>query len=249
LAAVPRLLVLLVALALVAPLAACGSDEEKDEPGKGERAATTAERREQTATTSAQEQAEGCRRVPRPRPKAAQDLSAPKLKLNPDRTYRATVDTSCGRFTITLDVDRAPKTAASFVYLARRGLFDDTTFHRIVPGFVIQGGDPRGTGQGGPGYSVVEAPPGDTAYTRGVVAMAKTATEEPGTSGSQFFVVTGEDVDLPPEYALLGKVTSGFDTVATIASEPLDAANPNPDRRESPARPVVIRAVTITESR
>ena len=103
-----------------------------------------------------------------------------------------------------------------------------------MPGFVIQGGDPAGDGTGGPGYSVVEAPPADLAYTKGVVAMAKTAVEDPGTSGSQFFVVTGEDAQLPPEYALLGKVTEGQDVVDLIGVAPVGrrraARRPDRDR-------------------
>src|SRR5690606_38093383 len=117
-----------------------------------------------------------------------------------------------------LDTRNNPKTAASFEHLAKEGVFDGTWFHRIVPGFVIQGGDPEGTGMGGPGYSVVEAPPQNAEYTRGVVAMAKTAVEQPGTSGSQFFVVTGADAGLPPEYAIVGKVTGGMKVVRTIES-------------------------------
>ena len=106
---------------------------------------------------------------------------------------------------------------------------------------MIQGGDPQGNGQGGPGYSVVEAPPEDLAYTKGVVAMAKTALEEPGTSGSQFFVVTGEDAQLPPEYALLGKVTKGQDVVDLIGVAPV-----GPD--EQPLEPIVMTKVTVSES-
>jgi peptidyl-prolyl cis-trans isomerase B (cyclophilin B) len=249
---VPRPVCLLAALALTAPVAACGSDEEKEPPGKGRGEATTAPEGRGGTAPAGGAGAGGpreCRRVRRPPPKRAQDLRAPRQRLDSDRTHRAIVDTNCGRFTITLDVERAPRTSASFAYLARRGFFDGTTFHRIVPGFVIQGGDPRGTGQGGPGYSVVETPPGDATYTQGVVAMAKEPTAEAGTSGSQFFVVTGPDAQLPPDYAVLGKVTAGLDTVERIASEPVDAANPNPDLRERPTRPVVIGAITITESR
>ena len=88
----------------------------------------------------------------------------------------AAVETSCGTFEIALDTRGSPKTVSSFVHLAREGLYDDTIFHRIVPGFVIQGGDPLGTGRGGPGYSVDEVPPSDTVYTKGTVAMAKTAS-------------------------------------------------------------------------
>jgi cyclophilin family peptidyl-prolyl cis-trans isomerase len=123
----------------------------------------------------------------------------------------------------------------------RQGFYDGLTFHRIVAGFVIQGGDPLGNGQGGPGYSVVEAPPSTTRYTSGVVAMAKTAAERPGTSGSQFFVVTGDDVGLPPEYAVAGKVTSGMATVTKIG------AIPAPDPQNAPEEPVVISKATLAE--
>jgi cyclophilin family peptidyl-prolyl cis-trans isomerase len=126
--------------------------------------------------------------------------------------------TSCGSFTIRLDQKENPKTAASFASLVREDFYDGLTFHRVVPEFVIQGGDPAGNGSGGPGYSVEEAPPSDQAYTKGVVAMAKTGAEPPGTSGSQFFVVTGEDVGLPPEYAVAGEVTEGIETVDAIAA-------------------------------
>ena len=105
----------------------------------------------------------------------------------------AVVETSCGTFDIALDTKRAPKTANSFAFLAEEGFYDDLTFHRIVPGFVIQGGDPLGTGTGGPGYSVDEKPPANLAYTKGIVAMAKSSAEPPGSSGSQFYVVTGAD--------------------------------------------------------
>ena len=126
------------------------------------------------------------------------------------------VETNCGNFTIALDEDAAPKTVASVAGLAEDGFYDDTTFHRIIPGFVIQGGDPTATGTGGPGYSTVDTPKETTTYTKGVVAMAKTPMEAPGTSGSQFFVVTGDDIGLPPEYAVIGKVTEGLDVVSKI---------------------------------
>ena len=117
---------------------------------------------------------------------------------------------------MTLDPELAPNTAPSLVALAEEGYFDDTIFHRVVPGFVIQGGDPTQSGSGGPGYSTVDVPPSDAAYTRGVVAMAKSGAEAPGTAGSQFFVVTGADAGLPPEYAIVGEVTEGMDTVERI---------------------------------
>jgi peptidyl-prolyl cis-trans isomerase B (cyclophilin B) len=245
-----RALALLASLLVAASAAACGSDEEdKKEPGKRGQA-TTRERDRGNATTAAPggaPQAE-CRRVPRPRPKGRQRIRKPDLELETDKTYRAIVDTSCGRFTITLDVERAPRTAASFVYLARRGFYDNLTFHRIVPGFVIQGGDPLGNGQGGPGYSVVESPPRDVRYTRGTVAMAKTEVEEPGTSGSQFYVVTATDAQLPADYAVLGQVSGGQEVVRRIGVVPTDQTNRDPALRDRPLQAVVIRTITITES-
>jgi peptidyl-prolyl cis-trans isomerase B (cyclophilin B) len=185
------------------------------------------------ATTAAQ-LPEGCSQVQAPAPKQV-NLSAPKETLQGPAT--ATVETSCGSFAIALDTEKAPKTASSFAYLAREGVYNDTVFHRIVPGFVIQGGDPAGTGSGGPGYSVDEPPPRDLSYTQGVVAMAKTAAEPPGRSGSQFFVVTVPDAGLTPDYALLGKVSSGLDVVQRI--EQLGTPS------GTPRSPVVIRSVTI----
>ena len=138
----------------------------------------------------------------------------------------------------------APKTGGSFLSLVHRKFFDGLTFHRIVPGFVIQGGDPQGTGQGGPGYSVVEAPPQSVQYRRGTAAMAKTQTEPPGTSGSQFFVVvapnaSGPPFSLPPDYALLGKVTKGLDVVQRIGVLPIDPST------ETPRQPVVITSAKL----
>jgi peptidyl-prolyl cis-trans isomerase B (cyclophilin B) len=246
-----RPLALLAVLVLAAVVGGCGGGDDKTDTGKkaaGNPATTATQQR--TATTPPRRGGlTRCIKVASPRPKPAQKLPKPTLKLDPDKTYEAVLDTSCGRFTVTLDVKQAPKTSASFVYLAKRGFYDNTIFHRIVAGFVIQGGDPRGTGQGGPGYSVVEAPPRDVKYTKGVVAMAKTEIEDPGTSGSQFYVVTADDAQLPPEYALLGKVTAGQDVVDRIAVVKTDVTNPDPARQERPLNPVVLRTVTINESK
>ncbi|MGA9635035.1 MAG: peptidylprolyl isomerase [Solirubrobacterales bacterium] len=176
----------------------------------------------------------GCTKVSAPAPKQVH-LARPTRTLHSPAT--ATVETSCGSFKIALETKRAPKTTSSFAYLARRGFYDDTAFHRIVPGFVVQGGDPTGTGTGGPGYFVDEPPPRDLSYTRGIVAMAKSPAEPPGRSGSQFFVVTEADAGLTPDYALLGRVTSGFDVVQRI--EQLGTAS------GKPKLPVVIRRITI----
>ena len=198
---------------------------------------------EATATPQAAATTEaGCKQVDQPQPKGEQHLAKPKLKLDPSKTWVATVATSCGTFKITLDVKRAPKTASAFASLARKKFFDGLTFHRIVAGFVVQGGDPLGNGQGGPGFSVREAPPSDLSYTRGVVAMAKTASEPAGTSGSQFFVVTAEDAQLPPDYALLGQVTEGQDVVDRLGAVPSDATT------GAPVEPVVIDSIRVTSS-
>lgn len=126
--------------------------------------------------------------------------------------------TSRGTFTVGLDTARAPLAANNFAYLARSGFYDGLGFHRIVPGFVIQGGDPNGDGTGGPGYTVVERPDPSTVYTAGTVAMAKGPNEARGASGSQFFIVTARDrVDLPPDYAVVGRVVSGEAVVEEIS--------------------------------
>jgi peptidyl-prolyl cis-trans isomerase B (cyclophilin B) len=181
----------------------------------------------------------GCKQVAQPQPKPDQKLARPKLRLSPSKTSVATIATSCGNFDITLDVKDSPKTSASFASLAGKRFYDGTSFHRVVPGFVIQGGDPKGDGSGGPGYKVVEAPPKNVKYTPGVVAMAKTQFEASGTSGSQFFVVTGTKYQFAPEYALLGKITGGQATVDRIAAVDANAQS------GAPVSPVRIDSVRV----
>jgi len=159
--------------------------------------------------------AAGCEEVQPPEPKNV-SFKAPKQTVEKGEELTAVVETSCGTFDIALDSDRAPKIVNSFVFLSEEGFYDGLDFHRVVPEFVIQGGDPLGNGSGGPGYTVVEKPPANLAYTKGVVAMAKGGTDPPGSAGSQFFVVTGADAGLPPEYALLGNVSEGIDVVEWI---------------------------------
>src|SRR5262249_32616580 len=144
-----------------------------------------------TTTTSTTSTAQnGCPVAPAPASLKAKTEKKPTAKLAADKVYDVTMDTNCGSFTIRLDQAQSPNAAASFVSLVQAGYFDKTIFHRIVPGFVIQGGDPTATGTGGPGYETVDKPPKNASYTHGVVAMAKTATEPAGTAGSQFFIVT-----------------------------------------------------------
>ena len=217
-AARPRLLALLALC--TALLVACGDDDED------------------STTTSAS--AGECAEVEAPTPKD-EKFRHPEPVLKRGEPAIATVETSCGSFVIELDTKGSPKTANSFAFLAEEGFYDGTIFHRIAPGFVIQGGDPQGTGTGGPGYSVTEPPPEDTTYARGLVAMAKTAVDPPGTSGSQFFVVTAPaDAGLPPDYAVLGRVTEGMDVVETI-SRLGDPAT------EKPLQTVTIDSIAISE--
>ncbi len=182
----------------------------------------------------------GCEAVDAPDAREPGSNEAPDQGLDAGTTHTLTFETNCGSFVVALDPETAPNTAASLVALAEKGYFDDTIFHRVVPGFVIQGGDPTQTGAGGPGYSTVDVPPPDAAYTKGVVAMAKTGTEPSGTSGSQFFVVTGADAGLPPNYAIVGEVTEGMDTV-----ERIDALGVGDG---PPSQAVVVASVTVGTS-
>ncbi len=214
------LLVLIVSLAL---LAGCGGSDSAGD-----------------TTESVATGVDECAGVEAPAARDPEPGEAPTEPLDSSKTYTLTFDTSCGSFTITLDQELAPNTAPSLVALANDGYFDDTIFHRVVPGFVIQGGDPTQSGSGGPGYSTVDAPPAEAAaYTKGVVAMAKSEVEAPGTGGSQFFVVTSEtaaDV-LTPDYSIVGEVTEGMDTVERIAA--LGVGN------GPPSQPVVVNTVTV----
>jgi cyclophilin family peptidyl-prolyl cis-trans isomerase len=210
-----------VVIALV--LAGCGGDSDDATGGDGSSGSTE------------------CTSVDAPDAREDGGQTKPEQPLDPDTTYTLTFSTNCGDFTVTLDQKTAPETSASLVALAKAGFYDDTIFHRIVPGFVIQGGDPTATGTGGPGYQTVDQPPSDAAYTKGVFAMAKGASDPPGAAGSQFFVVTGADVGLPPEYAIAGEVTQGLGVVETIGTLGDPAT-------EQPTEPVVISTVTVTES-
>jgi cyclophilin family peptidyl-prolyl cis-trans isomerase len=206
-------------LALVLVLAACGGGGSKESQG---------------TTTDAN----GCTSVEQPKP-AARKAAKPTKGLDPSKTYAVTFHTNCGSFTVDLAVKTAPGATASFVSLARKGFYDNTIFHRIVPGFIIQGGDPTASGLGGPGYSTVDKPPPTARYTLGTVAMAKTQAEAPGTSGSQFFVVTAQDAQLPPDYAIVGEVKDGLDTVTKIGG----LGDPS---TEQPTEVVEIQKATVS---
>ncbi len=159
----------------------------------------------------------------------------PAMAIDTNKTYTATVNTNHGSFEITFFPAEAPKTVNNFVCLAKSGFYDNTTFHRVVPGFVIQGGDPEGTGRGGPGYRFDDEPV-KRQYNRGIVAMANAG---PNTNGSQYFVCL-DNVNLPPAYTIFGEVTKGMDVVDKIAAVPINGS--------SPVEPVTVSTVTISES-
>jgi len=232
----PRLLpALIVLLSLAFAALGCGGDDGGSTSTGATGAAATAGA--STAPDSAATAA--CQDVSAPAPKQV-DEQPPSARLKPDADYAVTLKTSCGDIRIRLDQAAQPRTAASFAHLVRDGFYDGLTFHRVAPGFVIQGGDPAGDGTGGPGYSIREAPPERAQYTRGVVAMAKTQLERAGTSGSQFFIVTAQDAGLPPDYAVIGRVVGGMGTVDRIEAIPADA-------NQRPQRPVVIEQATLSE--
>jgi cyclophilin family peptidyl-prolyl cis-trans isomerase len=171
-------------------------------------------------------------------PKRQRFDGPPPTCIDPSRRYTAEMVTSKGTIRIALDPAAAPNTVNSFVFLARYHYYEGIVFHRVIPGFVLQGGDPTGTGSGGPGYQFDDELPKPGRYELGSLAMANAG---PNTNGSQFFIISGPSgIRLPPQYSLFGKVVSGLDVVAAI-----DAIG---TRSGSPTEQVVIESVTITES-
>jgi peptidyl-prolyl cis-trans isomerase B (cyclophilin B) len=230
---------ILSALLCVFALAFAGCGDDEDDSGSSDRPENT----EQKAAEPPAEETAACEEVAQPAPRDGGGQKKPGRGLEPDKTYEVVLQTSCGAITIRLDQKTSPQAAASFAALARSGFFADTIFHRIVPGFVIQGGDPTASGSGGPGYSTRDSVPPNAAYDPGVVAMAKAGTEPAGTAGSQFFVVTGEGAGLTPDYALLGKVTKGMDVVQAIG----ELGDPASGGTGTPLQSVVIEGAKVRE--
>jgi cyclophilin family peptidyl-prolyl cis-trans isomerase len=168
----------------------------------------------------------------------------PPMCIDPARTYTAEVRTSKGTFTIALAAATAPRTVNNFVVLARYHYYDGVPFHRIIPGFVVQGGDPTATGSGNPGYRFEDELPRAGQYKLGSVAMANSG---PNTNGSQFFVVTGPSgASLQPNYSLFGEVTDGFQVVQAI--EAVGIGTPGDPNVGRPTEVVTIESITIRES-
>ena len=226
-----------LAVALVMTASACGSDDSG--AAVAEPPAATDPAPGDTAGTADAGSAD-CPPVDGADEQTQQFDAAPPTCLEAGATYEAVVTTNQGEFTIQLDPDSAPVAANNFVFLARNQYFDDTICHRIIPNFVVQCGDPTGTGTGGPGYTIVDEPPAPGEYEIGSIAMAKTSA--PDSGGSQFFIITGTDgTALPPDYSLFGQVTAGFDTaVAAMAA----AGTPSGE----PSAPIEIQSVRIVQS-
>jgi peptidyl-prolyl cis-trans isomerase B (cyclophilin B) len=234
-------------IALVLLIAGCGSSSSSSSSSTAAGSTTSTAAGGSTSSTTPSAGTAPCQSVALPAPKGTQHVPPPHLTLDPSRTYTVTVVTNCGTFAFTLDVKQSPKTSASFYYLVKRGFYNGLTFHRVAAGFVIQGGDPAGNGTGGPGYTVVEAPPQNTQYVLGDVAMAKTEAQPAGASGSQFFIVTAanatQSAGLTPDYALAGKIVSGIGVVEKIGKLPT-----NPPQDGAPTTPVVMSSVTVSSS-
>ena len=172
-------------------------------------------------------------------PRTTKFSAAPPMVIDPSKRYTAEMETSLGPITIALDAAGAPKTVNNFVFLARYHYYDGIIFHRIIKGFVCQGGDPEGSGRGGPGYRFEDELPKPGRYEIGSLAMANAG---PNTNGSQFFIISGSSgASLPPQYSLFGKVVKGLDVVETMQSVPTGSG-------DRPKDDVVINSVTITES-
>ena len=170
-------------------------------------------------------------------PKSQKFKEAPEMGIDTSKRYTATMETSLGTIVIALDAINAPKTVNNFVFLALNHYYEGVIFHRIIKGFVLQGGDPEGSGRGGPGYRFEDELPKAGQYQIGSLAMANAG---PNTNGSQFFVISGPDgVRLPPAYSLFGQVVKGLDVVEAIQSVPTGGG-------DRPKTDVVINSVTIT---
>jgi peptidylprolyl isomerase len=170
---------------------------------------------------------------------AKQWNNPPEMVIDPSKRYTAKMETSMGELVIALDAVQAPKTVNNFVFLAREGYYDGVIFHRIIQGFMCQGGDPTGTGRGGPGYKFADELPKPRQYEIGSVAMANAG---PNTNGSQFFIVSGPSgVGLPPQYSLFGKVVKGLEVL-----DQMEKVKTGPG--DKPVQDLTINSVEITEA-
>ena len=174
---------------------------------------------------------------------AKQWASAPAMSIDVAKQYKTTITTTMGEMQADLFAKEAPTTVNNFVFLAREGFYENVKFHRIIKDFMVQTGDPTGTGAGSPGYRFIDEPV-TLNYERGTLAMANAG---PNTNGSQFFIVHGGAVNLPKNYTIFGKLTAGLDVLDKIASVPVAAASRGGEA-SAPQVDVRMTKVTITES-
>ena len=238
---------LLLAAAL---LAGCGGakpqDVYKTPAGQGEA--------QQGGTQAGGSQAGGAQQKPAEQQSGDQQAPAkqwsepPAMAIDKEKTYTATVETSLGTMKWELFASEVPQTVNNFVFLAREGFYDGVVFHRIIKDFMIQGGDPTGTGTGGPGYNIPDEYPVTREYTRGTIAMARTM--QPNSAGSQFFVCTGADcggLGNQPDYVIFGQLTEGDDVLAKLENVEVVKGNQFDPVASSPKDPPVIKTITIDE--
>lgn len=216
----------LSAVALVGILAACQPRSEAS-PARGT-----------GGTPRPPDGQQGAVNTPRP---TKQWATAPPMSIDETKAYSATISTTMGDIELSLLPQEAPKTVNNFVFLAREGFYEDVKFHRIMKGFMIQTGDPTGTGAGGPGYRFEDEPVARS-YAKGILAMANAGRN---TNGSQFFLVHGDAVNLPPNYTIFGTVSRGIEVVDAIASSPVGRSQSG--EMSSPQTDIRIKTVTIRE--
>lgn len=191
----------------------------------------------QTSITNSQESVQGTTDQPETKEKL---MKKPEMQIDPKKTYTAKFTTTAGNFTVELNAKSTPITVNNFVYLARNKFYENTIFHRVISGFMIQGGDPTGTGAGGPGYKFNDEPfEGD--YRKGVMAMANAG---PNTNGSQFFIMHA-DRPLPKDYVIFGEVMQGIDVIDKIATAPVTVSDSGENSK--PVKPVIVKTVEIVE--
>lgn len=233
-----------IALICALVLSACGTKPADQGSAKQGAQQGTQQSGSQTSTGSntAQQPSGGTNAA---QPASKSWSTPPEMKIDVNKTYQATVTTSKGTFKIDLFAKDAPKTVNNFVFLSKEGFYNNVVFHRIIKSFMIQTGDPTGTGRGGPGYKFEDELSKKYQYEPGIVAMANAG---PNTNGSQFFICTGEDskgLNNQPNYTIFGKISEGMDVVQKIAATPVSASATG--EASAPTEKVTIQSVEITE--
>jgi cyclophilin family peptidyl-prolyl cis-trans isomerase len=252
----PRIIALTVVLGMA--VSACSSSDSASDSFEGTSATTPSTTAAPDATGTATPTTVPLESVPgnyvgylhqptacdadQPDPAVAMQFDGPG-NANVSGEVMVTLNTSCGQIELVLDAATAPETVNSFVYLAEQGYFDGTVSHRILPGFMMQAGDPTATGRGGPGYTIPDELPATADYRRGVVAMANAGA---GSAGSQFFILFGDAPWLPPSYTIFGEVSQGFEVLNAIEQIPLGQGPASADSQPStPLNSLYIESITI----